>query len=119
MHTDGTVDSYIERRREARSAKLRNHRVEIKLAGHPIYQFKVTDVSTNGAGLLINAGSHFLHKIEVGQHIEVNFISPRGEEPAGRYQTEIRHITEMDSGPYKGLKRVGILTLERLEDSDD
>jgi hypothetical protein len=119
MHTDKTADSYIERRREARLAKLRNHRVEIKFAGHPIYQFKVTDVSANGAGLLINTDSRFLSKIEVGQTIAVNFISPQGEEPAGLYNAEIRHITEMENGPYKGLKRAGILILERLVESDD
>lgn len=119
MHRDNTVDSYIERRREARSAKLRNHRVEIKLSGQPLYQFKVTDVSAKGAGLLINADSRFLDKIEVREIIEVNFISPQGEEPAGHYQAEIRHITEMESGPYKGLKRVGILILERVDETDD
>jgi hypothetical protein len=119
MQRDKTIDDYIERRREARMAKLRNHRVEIKLAGHPIYQFRVTDVSTNGAGLLISPDSRFLNNIEVGKIIAVNFISPQGEEPVGRYQAEIRHITEMDSGPYKGLKRVGILIMERLEESDD
>ena len=119
MGIDTTVDRYIERRREARLAKLRHHRVEIKFAGHPIYQFKVTDVSTNGAGLLINTDSRFLDQIEVGQTIAVNFISPGGEDPAGRYQAEIRHVTEMDSGPYKGLKRVGILIQERMEDFDD
>lgn len=117
MHRYKSVDDFIEKRREARRAKLRSHRVEIKLAGHPLYQFKVTDVSTEGAGLLINANSRFLKVIAVGQIVDADFISPGGEKPAGLYQAEIRHITEVENGPYKGLKRVGILIMESQEPS--
>ena len=119
MRRNENVDNYLERRREARFAKLRNHRVETKLSGQPIYQFKVTDVSPSGAGVLINAGSSFLDTITIGQTIEVNFISPQGKEPTGRYRAEIRHITEMENGPYQDLKHVGILILEKLDESDD
>lgn len=106
-----------EKRLEPRSAKLRNYRVEIKLVGEPIYQFKVTDVSTKGAGLLINENSGFLRMIEVGETVDVNFISPEGSPPAGMYKAEIKHITKMKKGKYIGLRLVGIRILDRLDPS--
>lgn len=106
---------WTEKRNAARSTQLFNHRAEIKLVGEPLYQFRVTDVSNQGAGLLITPGSRFLQIIEVGQHLEVHFISPQGTEPSGAYQSEIKHITEMQTGPYKGLKLLGIRLLARAE----
>jgi hypothetical protein len=84
------------------------------MAGEPIYQFKVSDVSTQGAGLLINESSHFLKLIEVGQVLDVNFISPQGSEPAGMYKAKIRHITEMGNSRYKGVRLIGVRILEHL-----
>lgn len=106
-----------EKRVEPRFPRLRNYRVEIKLVGEPIYQFKVTDVSTKGAGLLVNKNSGFLKMIEVGQVLDVNFISPKGSDPSGMYKVEIRHMTKMDKGKYKELRLVGIRILDKLKPS--
>jgi len=103
-----------EKRTEPRLPKLRNHRVEIKLVGEPIYQFKVKDVSTQGAGLLVHESSNFLNLIEVGQELDVNFISPQGADPNGAYTVEVRHITTKDHSRYKGVRLVGVRILERL-----
>ncbi len=115
MHDEPRDTEWTEKRKAARSTRLQNHRAEIKLVGEPLYQFRVTDVSTEGAGLLITPGSRFLQIIAVGQNLEVNFISPQGIEPSGWYQSEIKHITEMKTGPYKGLKQVGIQILGRAD----
>jgi hypothetical protein len=115
MRKDSSDSITQEKRSEPRSTKLRDYRVEIKLVGEPIYQFKVTDVSTKGAGLLINDNSGFLKMIEVGQIMDVNFISPKGLKPKGMYKAEIRHITKMDKGRYKGHRLVGILILEHYQ----
>ena len=104
-----------EKRTEPRSPTLRNYRGEIKLVGEPIYQFRVADVSRQGAGLLVNEGSNFLNLVEIGQTLEVHFISPQGSEPNGLFQAEVRHITETDSGRYRGVRLVGIRILGRLE----
>ena len=101
-----------ERRSEPRSTKIKNYRIEIKLIGEPIYQFKVTDISSKGAGLLINENSAFLKLIKVGQILEANFISPHGSNPSGMHKVEIKHITEMNEGKYKGHRLVGILILK-------
>lgn len=117
MQRDTPGDDFKEQRVEARLAELQNYRVEIKFVGEPIYQFKVTDVSRQGAGLLINANSRFLKNIEVGQVINVYFISPGRAEPSGMYKAEIKHITEMETGRYKGLRLIGILIMEALDQS--
>jgi len=117
MRKDSSEIITEEKRSESRSAKLRDYRVEIKFVGEPIYQFRVTDVSTKGAGLLINDNSAFLKMIEVGQIVDVNFISPKGLNPTGMYKAEIRHITKMKKGKYNGHRLVGIHILESLNQS--
>ncbi|MDJ0802128.1 MAG: PilZ domain-containing protein [Desulfobacterales bacterium] len=115
MHDDSRDVKWHEKRKAARSAQLLNYRAEIKLVGEPLYQFRVSDVSTQGAGLLITPGSRFLQIVEVGQILEVNFLSPQGTEPSGWYQSEVKHITEMETGPYKGLKQIGVQILGKAE----
>ncbi|MBL0715370.1 MAG: PilZ domain-containing protein [Desulfosarcina sp.] len=114
MSKNSSEGTLKEKRVEPRSTKPKNYRIEIKLVGEPMYQFKVTDVSTTGAGLLINKNSRFLKIIAVGQILDVNFISPQDSNPSGMYKVEIRHITKMDKGRYRGLQRVGILIQESL-----
>jgi hypothetical protein len=106
-----------EKRVEPRAAGFKNYRIEIKLAGTPIYQFKVNDVSIQGAGLLINEDSKFLEMIDVGQTVEANFISPHGANPTGMYRVEIIHISRMDKGRYKKFRLIGIRIHERLHQS--
>ena len=105
-----------ERRATPRSTRLRNHRIEIKFVGEPVYQFKVRDVSPKGAGILIKDDSAFLTMIEVGRILEVHFISPWGSEPAGYYKVEIKHISRLKKSRYKGHLVIGISILEKLED---
>ena len=109
-------DMPSERRATARSTRLRNHRIEIKFVGEPVYQFKVRDVSPKGAGILVKDDSAFLTMIEVGRILEVNFISPRGSEPAGFFKAEIKHISHLKKSRYKGHLVIGISILEKLED---
>jgi hypothetical protein len=104
-----------EKRSESRIAKLRNYRIEIKFVGKPIYQFRVINVTSKGAGLLIKDDSAFLEMIKVGQIIEVDFISPEGTEPSGMYKTEIKHITKLDQQKHKGHRLVGLSILKKLE----
>jgi hypothetical protein len=117
MHANPPSDKKAEKRRQPRKPELRNHRIEVKLVGEPIYQFKLTDVSPRGAGLVVNKTSRFLKLTEVGQILEVNFLSPRGVAPSGRYKVEVRHITDTEHGYYKGVRRVGVRILESLKTS--
>ena len=117
MRTDQSEKTQNEKRSEPRRAKLRNYRIEIKLVGHPIYQFRVIDVTTLGAGILIKDNSSFLNLIEKGQVIEADFISPQGEEPSGIYSAMIRHITAPNKTLHKGHRLVGISILKKLRQS--
>lgn len=105
----------FERRTTPRSTRLRNYRIEIKLVGEPVYQFRVRDVSLKGAGILVKDDSAFLAMIEVGQVLEVNFISPRGSEPAGYFRAEIKHISNLKQSRYQGHRLIGISILEKLQ----
>jgi hypothetical protein len=115
MEIEQKVTSFKERRAKSRRTVIRNYRVEIKLIGAPIYQFRVLDVSTDGAGILIKEDSKFLNLIEVGQIVDADFISPEGTDPAGNYKAEIRHITEPNEGKHKGHYLVGLSILEKID----
>ena len=104
-----------KRRSDPRRTTLRNYRIEIKLIGKPIYQFRVTDVSSNGAGILVKEDSDFLNLIEVGQIVDADFISPSGADPTGNYKAAIRHITKPSDGKNEGHCLVGLSILEKIE----
>jgi hypothetical protein len=115
MLKDSPKDIAEEKRSEPRRAKLRNYRIEIKLVGEPIYQFRVINVSTKGAGLLIKDDSALLSMIEVGQILDVDFISPKGSKPSGMYKIEIKHITKPGKAAHQGHRLVGISILKKLD----
>ena len=114
MQRDSTNNIAKEKRSEPRRAKLRNYRIEIKFVGHPIYQFRVIDVTAKGAGLLIKDDSAFLKMIEVGQIVEADFISPEGTAPSGIYKAEIKHITKLDNQDHQGHRLVGLSILKKV-----
>lgn len=116
MQMNSTNNIAKERRSESRRAKLRNYRIEIKFVGRPIYQFKVINVTTKGAGLLIKDDSAFLQMIEVGQIVEADFISPEGTAPSGLYKAEIKHITIPDMQEHRGHQLVGLSILKKVDD---
>ena len=115
MNIDQKATSFKERRARSRRTKLRNYRVEIKLIGAPIYQFRVKDVTPDGAGILIKEDSKFLSMVEVGQIVDADFISPKGTDPTGNYKVEIRHITKPNKEINKGHYLVGLSILEKLD----
>jgi len=108
MHKNFSKNISGENRSEPRFTALKNFRVEIKLVGEPIYQFRAIDVSNKGAGLLIKDDSDFLSMINLGQFVEANFISPKGLNPSGLYKAEIKHITKPEKGWHKGHCLAGI-----------
>jgi hypothetical protein len=104
----------VERRIEPRAVQLSNHRAEFKFVGVPIYQLKVRDISGKGAGVVVKAGSHFLNLIEVGQELNMKLISPsESKNPIGHYVSRVEHISELESGRFKGHLVVGISMLRK------
>ncbi len=115
MQKNSPKNTTKDKRSEPRRTKLRNYRVEIKFVGEPIYQFRVINVTTKGAGLLIKDDSAFLKMIEVGQIVEADFISPEGTDPSGIYKVEIKHITKLDKQEQTGHQLVGLSILKKLD----
>ena len=114
MHNNYPDQLSEEKRVEPRRTQLRNHRVEIKLVGEPIYQFRVTDLSSKGAGILIKEDSDFLSMIEINQAVDVEFISPNGTAPSGNYKAEIKHYSKPGKGKNQGHCLVGISILQKI-----
>jgi hypothetical protein len=112
---DSTNKIANEKRSKPRRAKLRKYRIEIKLVGRPIYQFRVINVTTKGAGLLIKDDSAFLQMIEVGQIVEADFISPEGTAPSGLYEAEIKHITKLNKQEHRGHHLIGLSILKKVD----
>ena len=115
MYNDRTENITDEKRSDHRAATSRNYRIEIKFVGEPIYQFRLINVTSEGESILIKEDSAFLGLIEVGQIAEVNFISPKGSNPSGTYQIQVKHISELNDKMYKGHRLVGIAILEKLD----
>jgi len=119
MHRVSSSKIFKERRADPRRTTLRNYRVEIKLIGEPIYQFRVTNVSLKGAGLFVKEDSDFLKLISIDQVVEADFISPDGTDPNGKYKAEIRHVTEPNNGKHEGHCLVGLSILEKIEQIEE
>ena len=109
---DQTGNISKEQRIERRQTDLSNCRVEIKLVGRPFYQFKLRDVSSSGAGILVKDNSGFLSLIENNQVLEVDFIDSNALQPAGMHRAAIKHITKIEDGRYKGHRLIGVSILE-------
>lgn len=115
MHKDKTENITDGKRSEHRRATSRDYRMEIKFVGEPIYQFRLINVTNEGAGILIKDDSAFLNMIEVGQIEDVTFKSPKGSNPSGIYKIQIKHISKLDEKIYKGHLLVGISMLKKLD----
>jgi hypothetical protein len=115
MHRDKTENITDEKRSEHRPATSRDYRMEIKFVGEPVYQFRLINVTNEGASILIKDDSAFLKMIEVGQIADVTFISPKGFHPSGRYKIKVKHISELEEKIYKGHRLAGISLLKKLD----
>ncbi len=99
---------YTEKRAEPRTKRLTDHRAEFKFPGVPVYQFKVRDVSENGAGVVVKADSDFLNMIQVGLELNVKLLYPSGSRPSGHFKSKIEHISELENSRFKGHLAVGL-----------
>lgn len=75
----------------------------------PIFQFRVRDISPSGMGILVNEGSMALEYLTVGQVLNMNYNPVDTDGSPERMETEIRHITLLDKGRYRGHYLVGLL----------
>jgi hypothetical protein len=88
--------------------------VEFNIAGYPVYQLKLQNVSQSGAGVIVRPDSQLLTLIHVDQQLKVKLLSRDSQLAQGIYQFRIAHITESKEGRYKGHMVVGIELLEKV-----
>jgi len=118
MAVKASEDSLMERRSEKRAFPAGFHGAEIKLTGIPLYLFKLKDISDNGAGLLVKENSAMINHLEVGQFLNIKFYSDAQTDINDDFESEIKHITKIDKGRYKGHYLIGVQMLEKIAHHD-
>jgi hypothetical protein len=103
----------MEKRSAKRAVPIGFNRAEIKLTGIPLYQFKLKDVSDNGASLLVKENSDMMTHLEVSQSLEIKVLSDSLADLNGYYKAKIKHITKIEEGRYKGHYMVGMRMLAK------
>ena len=105
-----------EKRSEPRRILDQYYSVEFSISSTlPVHQFKVRDVSPSGIGILLNESSAVLDHLEVGNVLEMKYNPSNSSDLPEYLKTEIRHITKIDEGQFKGHYIVGMLILEKGE----
>ena len=107
-----------DRRTDDRHLPKKFYSVEMKLAGLPIYQFKLKDVSENGVCFMVKEDSAILEYLEVALLLDMQYYSEDKTEPSEIFRSEIKHITKATEKPYKGNYMVGVMILEKQIQQD-
>ncbi len=104
---------FVEKRSEPRTITEGLYSVEINLGSSlPIYQFKLRDISTNGACILIKDDSPILNHLKVGQILDMKYYSTDRSQPTKYLKSEIKHITKAGPGRFDRHYLVGVLVSE-------
>jgi hypothetical protein len=77
----------------------------------PVYQFKLRNISPSGIGFLVNEKSEVLAHLAVGDVLEMTYNPAKSSDSATSLSTEIRHITRVAQGRFKGHCLVGLRIL--------
>jgi hypothetical protein len=111
---EGAIGS--EKRSEPRKIIEDYYSVEFSVSPElPVHQFKVRDISPSGIGILVNESSAVLEHLAVGDVLKMKYNPANPSDSAEYLRTEIRHITKVTQGRFKGHCQVGMLILERPE----
>jgi hypothetical protein len=104
---------WMNLRGKARTKSLKNASVEFKPAENElVHHFKLKDFSSEGFGILVLKDSKVLKHIKPGNVLTMMYHSNRTQNDPVTHQTEIKHISEPESGTYQGHLVVGLLILE-------
>ncbi len=98
----------MEKRSAKRASPTGFHGAEIKLTGIPLYQFKLKNISDNGASILVKENSAMINHLEVGQSLKIKFHLSSRADLNGYFESKIKHITKIEERRYKGHYLVGV-----------
>jgi hypothetical protein len=108
-----TLKESGEKRAEPRRVLTQYRSVEIDSRKDlPLFQFQLRDISPSGVGILVKADSKFLGHIKVGQVVNMQYNPKNPHDSPRQMTTEIRHITNLDEGPFRGHFLVGFAILK-------
>ena len=112
MKKDTEELKWMDLRVEARTQNLKNASVEFKPGENElVHHFKLKDFSSEGFGILVRKDSKVLKHIKPGNVLTMMYHSNRAQSNPVTHQTEIKHISEPESGTYQGHLVVGLLIL--------
>jgi len=111
------TENPAERRSEIRDNLEQMQSLELKLPNLPIYVFKVKDTSSNGICFLVKGDSDILNHIQVGQILNMRCHAEDITKPSDILISEIKHITKIDKGSYENHQLVGLMILEKQNQS--
>jgi hypothetical protein len=108
-----------EKRSEPRKIVDDYYSVEISISRQlPLYQFRVRDISPWGLGILVKEESPVLKHLAVGDVVEMKYNPATLSASFQHLKTEIRHITWLGQGRFKGHYLMGLRILERTETTE-
>jgi hypothetical protein len=100
-----------DRRSESRQIARYYYRAEIRLFGVPVHEVKLKDLSSQGACLLFQNNSSLLKRMQIGQDLKVKYFLEDRSKTSERFQTKVRHITEVKEGRFKVYYLAGLSIL--------
>ncbi len=106
-------DNFEEKRSEPRKVINQFYSVDFSAGDDPfVYQFKIWNVSSKGACLIVKEDSSVLTHFKVGEIIKMRYY--KEDVPAsGEYlNTKIIYINKQESGQFKGHCLIGISILD-------
>ncbi|OQY45037.1 MAG: hypothetical protein B6240_09445 [Desulfobacteraceae bacterium 4572_87] len=99
-----------ESRSEPRNVQDQYNSVEFSISKqYPVFQFRIRDISPSGMGILLKSGSKALDYLKVGLVLDMKYNPKDSNGSSDKMKTEIRHITYLEDGRYRGQYLVGLL----------
>ncbi len=76
------------------------------------YQFKLRDISPRGIGILVNEMSKVIETTHVGDVLDMHYYPKKKMAPPVSMKTQVKHISKLQKGRYKGNYIMGLYILE-------
>ena len=97
-----------ERRSEKRQGVKDSYRAEIRLVGVPVHEVRLQDISLKGACIPFKNDSSLINNLQVGQTLMVKYFFEDRSKPSETFQAEVKHITDVKEGRFKGYYSAGL-----------
>ena len=100
-----------ERRSENRQGAKDCYRAELRMVGVPVYEVRLKDLSSKGACILFNEGSSLMNHLHIGKTLKIKYFFEDRSKPSETFQAEVKHITEVKEGRFRGYFSAGLSAL--------